>query len=213
MADLSESKEQLSRERIVATALAIVDEHGLDALSMRRLGAELGVDPMAVYYYVPNKEALLDAVVEAVMAEIDLSVDDPSAPPADRVVCAGTAYAEVLLHHANTLPVLLSRGPVTPGGLGPVDLLIGIFRDAGLSVEHAVAAMNVVAAAVRGYVGMVAPAVADPTYQPGQEELAASVDPETFPYLAEAVRIEPPDPREMLEFGLRGLATGLLHTA
>lgn len=60
-------REPLSRERIIDTALALVDANGLEALSMRRLGAELGMDPMAAYYYVPSKAALLDAVVEAVM--------------------------------------------------------------------------------------------------------------------------------------------------
>ena len=47
-------RQPLSRERIVDTALALVDAKGLAALSMRRLGAELGMDPMSVYYYVPN---------------------------------------------------------------------------------------------------------------------------------------------------------------
>ena len=74
----------LTRQRIVTAALEIVDREGLAALSMRRLGSELGVDPMAAYYHIPNKDALLDAIVEAVMAEIDLSKDELSAPPEDR---------------------------------------------------------------------------------------------------------------------------------
>ena len=80
-ADSDTEKEPLSRERIVETALALVDAEGIDALSMRRLGAELGVDPMAIYYYVPNKATLLDAIVEAVMSEIDLSCPSPEPPP------------------------------------------------------------------------------------------------------------------------------------
>ena len=71
----------LQREVIVSTALALVDREGLQALSMRRLGAALGVDPMAVYYHLPSKQALLDAIVEAVMAGIDLSVDNPQTLP------------------------------------------------------------------------------------------------------------------------------------
>ena len=81
---------------------------------MRRLGAELGVDPMAVYYHVPNKDALLDAIVEAVMAEIDLTVDDPADPAEERIVCAARAYRDAMLAHANALPIVLSRGPRTP---------------------------------------------------------------------------------------------------
>ena len=80
----------LTRERIVATALELVDREGPAALSMRRLGAELGVDPMAVYYHVPNKAALLDAIVEAVMAKIDLT-DDRSAPVEERILRAASS--------------------------------------------------------------------------------------------------------------------------
>ena len=60
-------------ERVVETALALVDRDGLDRLSMRRLGAELGVDPMAVYHYIPNKAALLDGLTEAVMNELGIA--------------------------------------------------------------------------------------------------------------------------------------------
>ena len=57
--------EPLARERIVAAAIRIIDDEGLEALSMRRLGSALGVNPMAAYYYVPNKAALYDLVLEA----------------------------------------------------------------------------------------------------------------------------------------------------
>ena len=62
----------LSRERAIAAALTIVDRDGLDGLTMRALGRELRADPMAVYHHLPNKEAILDGVVEAVLSEIPL---------------------------------------------------------------------------------------------------------------------------------------------
>jgi AcrR family transcriptional regulator len=204
-------KAPLSRERIVDTALALVDAEGLDALSMRRLGAELGMDPMAVYYYVPNKAALLDAVVEAVMAEIDLSVDDTSQPADDRFVRAALAYAEVLVRHSNALPVLLVRGPATPAALAPVEIMIGILRDGGLSVEHAVAGMNVMTSAVRGYAAIIATGMADPD-QRDAEELVALASPEEFPYLSEAAAQPEQDLQAQFEFGLWAIATGLLGT-
>ncbi len=113
---------------------------------MRRLGAELGVDPMAVYYHLPNKQALLDAIVEAVMGSIDLTVDNPAKPPEERVLAAARAYRDVLLAHVNALPILLAHGPVTPGAMRPVELLIGILRDAGLPPAEALMGMNVIAA-------------------------------------------------------------------
>ena len=73
------AKSRLTREVLTAAALHIADAEGLEALSMRRLGAELGVDPMAAYRHLPNKKALLAGVVEAVLAGADVETD-PAAP-------------------------------------------------------------------------------------------------------------------------------------
>ncbi len=200
----------LSRERIVATALAIVDTEGMGALSMRRLGSELGVDPMAVYYHVPNKGALLDAIVEAVMSEIDLNVDDPAAPAEERIVRAARAYRDAMLAHANALPIVLSRGPRTPGAMRPVELLIGILRDAGLPLTQAIAGMNAIAATVRGTIGMIQE---DSAARPTPEELQAlstQFPADEFPHLREAMMCPSDFLNEDFEFGVRSLARGLL---
>ena len=202
-------RQPLSRERIVDTAIALVDAEGLDALTMRRLGAELGMDPMAVYYYVPNKAALLDAVVEAVMAEIDLGVDDPSKPAEERLVRAAQAYAEALVRHGNALPLLLTRGPATPAALAPVELMVAILRCGGLSLEHAVAGMNVMTAAVRGYAAIIVNEMADHDHG-DVEGLVALASPEEFPHLSEAAAEPQPDPQAQFEFGLKAIAIGLL---
>jgi TetR/AcrR family tetracycline transcriptional repressor len=202
----------LTHERIVRAALQIVDRDGLPALSMRRLGAELGVDPMAAYYHVPNKEALLDAIVEAVMAGIDLAGDDPSAAPEERIVHAARAYRDVMLAHANALPIVLTRGPSTPEAMRPVELLIGILRDAGLPPTRAMAGMNAIAAAVRGTVAMVADNSAAP---PTPEELAALGErfpADEFPNLREAALCSPEFLGADFEFGIRALARGLLES-
>ena len=200
----------LSRERIVKAAMAIVDREGLKELSMRRLGHRLGVDPMAVYYHVPNKEALLDAIVEAVMGEIDLSRDDRSRSTEERVLVAARAYRDAMLAHRNALPIILSRGPRTPVALRPVELLVGIFREAGLPLWEALAAMNVVAAAVRG-----ATAVQDEEMSPEAvaaiaESMMGTLSPEEFPNLREVVRCCTPDADAEFEFGIRAMVRGLL---
>lgn len=64
--------EPLSPERIYAAALALTDEGGLEALSMRRLGVALGVDPMAIYHHVPNKQALFHGVVRSVFSALPM---------------------------------------------------------------------------------------------------------------------------------------------
>jgi len=202
-------RQPLTRERIVDTAIALVDAEGLDALTMRRLGAELGMDPMAVYYYVPNKAALLDAVVEAVMAEIDLGVDDPSAAAEERLIRASQAYAEVLVRHRNALPLLLVRGPATPAALAPVEVMVAILRSGGLPPEHAMAGMHVLTAAVRGYAAIIANEMTDPGNR-DSEALVALASPEQFPYLSEAAAQPRQDTQAAFEFGLRAIAIGLL---
>lgn len=182
------------------TALAIVDQDGMKALSMRRLGADLGVDPMAVYYHIPNKEALLDAIVEAVMSEIDLSLDDAGAPSEERILTAARVYLDVLLAHGNALPIMLSRGPSTPMAVRPVEYLIGVLSEAGLPPEQAMAGMNAIAAAVRGLAAMVAigsgePPTAGSQADPSETQLCE------HDYLWE------------FEFGVRALAKGLLLSA
>jgi TetR/AcrR family tetracycline transcriptional repressor len=205
----SVEQQPLSRERIVGTALALVDGEGLAALTMRRLGGELGVDPMAIYYHVPNKAALLDGIVEAVMSEIDLSLDDPNRPTDERLICAARAYGDVLLAHVNALPVVLTRGPRTRAALRPVEVMIGILRDGGLSIEEAVAGMNTVAASVRGYVGMMAAEMSAPEAV-DMDALREIMSAEEFPHLHEAAARPPQDPIAQYEFGLRALARGLL---
>src|SRR5918999_1643071 len=63
-------EETLTRERVVSTALSVVDEEGLEAMSMRRLAKELGVDPMAIYHHLPNKRALLSGMIEKAFSEM-----------------------------------------------------------------------------------------------------------------------------------------------
>jgi len=202
----------LSRARIVSTALALVDRCGAGALSMRRLGAELGVDPMAMYYHIPGKEALLDAIVEAVMGEIDLGLDRPGDEPVERILVAARAYRDALLAHGNALPIVLSRGPATPVAMRPVELLLGVFRDAGLPPGLALVAMNTVAAAVRGAVALGATDRCEPSAE-HREVLEAVLSAGPFPNLREALLAAPDPDRSTerdFEFGLRALARGLL---
>ncbi len=200
----------LTRERIVEAALAIVDEEGLDKLSMRRLGARLGVDPMAVYYHVPNKDALHDMLVEAVMSEMDLASDDPLAVFEDRIVNAGRAYRDAMYRHANALPIVLGRGPRTLAALRPVELLVGIYRDAGLGSSDAVSAMNVTAAMVRGAVSMYADDPGPERTRAAIRGLATMLPPDEFPNLIGAVETFPHDPDGEFEWALRTLASGLV---
>jgi AcrR family transcriptional regulator len=142
--------EPLARESIVAAAMRIIDADGLDALSMRRLGAELGVNPMAAYYHVPNKAALYDLVLEAVMAGVDTSVIDPAQPVAEQLKQAARAYRAAILAHPRAIPVLATRSLRTAAVLRPVEPMLGILDAAGLSPDDAMATVDVLAQFILG---------------------------------------------------------------
>lgn len=207
------NQDPLTRERIVRVALALVDRDGLNALSMRRLGAELGVVPMAIYYYIPNKDALLDAIVGEVIAEIDFTKDDPSASPEDRILCAAKAYRDALLSHLLAVPLVFSRQLSTGTAMKPMEFLVGILRDAGLEPIEAFAGMNAIAASVRGAVSMVVHGRHEPPGAPELAEFGERFPAEQFPNLHAAVLSAPTSFERAFEFGIRALARGLICTA
>ncbi|MDG6107871.1 TetR/AcrR family transcriptional regulator C-terminal domain-containing protein [Dactylosporangium aurantiacum] len=98
----------LSRERVLAAAVALADGHGIQALTMRRLAVDLGVEAMSLYYHLPDKETLLDGVAETVVGEIAAAV----AP-----VTGGT-WREVLRRQFLTAREVMLRHPWAPGLLG-----------------------------------------------------------------------------------------------
>ena len=144
------SSPALSRERIVRAALEIVDHEGLTRLSMRRLGSRLEVDPMAIYYHLPGKAALYDAIVEAVMGEIDLSAP-LAGSPLDQLKGMAAAYKDALLAHPNALPVVAARPVRTPGSLRPVERMLEALGNLGFSARTAIAIVDVCAHFVMGW--------------------------------------------------------------
>ncbi len=123
----------LSRDRVLAAAVALADEVGIEALSMRRLAQELGVVPMALYKHVANKEELLDGMVDALVSEIDPPVRDAGWKNAVRLRVLSARRA--LLMHPWGRQVLESRTNKTPAVLGYMDSFIGMFLAGGFSVD------------------------------------------------------------------------------
>lgn len=125
---------RVSREQILLTALRLVDQHGLDRLTMRRLGAELGVDPMAIYGYFPDKAALFDGLTEVVFAEIRLP------PPVGDWMQDFRAFTRAarttLLQHSQVVPLLGTRPPVTEPAFELVEVFTAILLEAGFSEEQ-----------------------------------------------------------------------------
>lgn len=133
----------LNRERVLRAAIALADGGGIESLSMRKLAQELGVVPMALYKHVPNKEQLLDGMVDTVVARIDL----PASGSGWKDVVRGRVLSarRELLRHRWAAQVIESRTGPTPAVLEYLDSMIGTFRDGGFSVDlthHAMHAMG-----------------------------------------------------------------------
>ena len=101
-------RHQLTRERVVAEALAVIAHDGVQALTMRRLAARLGVVPGALYHHVGNKQQLQDLVLDGVLAEIDFDLDS-SMPWAEQLKILAHRLRQVLEAHPGVAGILKTR--------------------------------------------------------------------------------------------------------
>jgi AcrR family transcriptional regulator len=189
-----------------------VDSKGLSALSMRRLGASLGVDAMAIYYYLPNKAALYDALVEAVMKEIDISQGNNDGTPLKRLKAMAYAYKDALLAHPNALPVIAARPIRTPSALRPIERMLGILLDYGLSPSMAMAVVNNCAHYILGAVQSYVPHLMNMPLHDHDALDMQDLSPEKFPNLRKVTTISGSrHPFEMeFEVGLEAFLIGSL---
>jgi AcrR family transcriptional regulator len=176
---------RLDREQVVAAALALIDEHGIEGHSMRTLGARLGVDASTLYYHVPSKAALHSMIVDAVMAGVDLSADDPSHGPAERLIGAAGEFRRVLMLHPRAVPLVAARSLRTPTQLAGVEVMLGVLYEAGFSTIEAMVAVDAIGQTVIGMTGIHAAHLeAD---QPGEQEPFADLPADRFPNLRRMV--------------------------
>src|ERR687894_3158370 len=110
-------RQPLNRRRVLEEAVRFADREGLEALTMRKLGAELGVEAMSLYNHVPNKGALLDGMVEVLLGEVEI-------PPRSkdwevRVRDGYRAFRRLAHEHPNVFPLLVQRPPETLDGSWP----------------------------------------------------------------------------------------------
>ena len=128
---------KITRERILATALDLIDRDGVESLSMRRLGGALDRDPMMLYRHAPNKAALLDGVAESVYAQLQVDSADPDWAGQLRAVARD--YRRLALSHPNVVPLLVTRPLATPlglrprGTLRPLEDILALLTGAGFS--------------------------------------------------------------------------------
>lgn len=183
----TQTRTPLSKERILGTAVALADEGGVDAVSMRKIAHALGVVPMALYKHVRNKDELLDGMVDSVVGEIDPPVAgaDWRTTVRERVLSA----RRMLLRHLWASRVIeertRARPDPTPAVMAYMDSMIGIFRAGGLSIDLTHHAMHVMGSRLLGFSQELFEDAADPDAPPAPPpppELA-----ERFPHIAELV--------------------------
>lgn len=147
----------LTRERVLAAALEMIDADGVDALSMRRLGRALGRDPMRLYRFADSKEALLDGVVESVLAQLVV----PQCENGDwesALRRLGHEFRALALAHPHVVPLLVTRPLATPlglrppGTLRPLENLLGLFANAGFDAVGSLHAYRLYMGFLHGHI-------------------------------------------------------------
>jgi AcrR family transcriptional regulator len=141
--------ERLSRERIVTTAIQLADRDGIDALSMRKLAQQLGVDPMSLYNHVHDKEDLLTGIVDGLVVQIEPTTD--GAEWTSNLRQTILSARAVLLQHPWSSRVIESRVMPTPATLRYLDTVVGILRDGGFSLDLRHHSLHVLGSRILGF--------------------------------------------------------------
>lgn len=145
----AERRETLTRQRVLEAAVELADRHGLESVSMRRLGQELGIEAMSLYTHVRSKDDLLDGMVEVVMSQVPAV--DPSGGwrPALRHAILGARG--VLLRHPWTTDVIETREAPGPAMLRQYDTVMGILRRGGFSLDLTHHAIHMLGSRLLGF--------------------------------------------------------------
>jgi len=148
-ADSAEPRAPLRRDRVLRVAIDLADRNGLEALSMRKLGQELGVDAMALYRHVRSKDDLFDGIIELIVGEIERPppTGDWKADLRAQVMAA----RQVMLRHPWARRVFEERGTGGVAAIGYIESVLAIVRDGGFSIDLAHHALHVLDSRIFGF--------------------------------------------------------------
>ena len=194
----TKARAPLSRERVLQTAVELAARDGIESLTMRKLADELGAGAMSLYHYVPNKEELLDGMVDIVFGEIELPSTDVDWKTAMRRRAISTR--EVLNRHRWAVGLMESRATPGPASFRLHDAVLGCLREGGFSIEQTIQAYSVQDAYIYGFAlqekslpfedaaggAAVAQEQVRQFAEQAREQQSAALA-EEFPYLAEVV--------------------------
>jgi AcrR family transcriptional regulator len=202
----------LTRERVIDAAVRVMDEEGLEAVSMRRVAREVGVEAMSLYHHVEDKDDLLDGICEHVMARFEFP--EPVDDWAENCRRGARAWRRILHAHPGVMRLFAERrGPTrSPDSMRPMEYALRLLRSAGLSDRDTAQAFHAFGGYIQGFVMMELGSIAggsDEEHLRAHAELVAAL-PDEFaalqavsPYFAEC------DADEQFEFGLDLLIRGL----
>ena len=144
-----EPRARLSRERVMQAAIALADEAGIDSLTMRKLGEQVGVEAMSLYNHVANKVDLLDGMIDGIFAEVRVPSGDIDWQSAMRE--RAMSMREVLARHRWAIGLMESRSAPGPATLRHHDAVIGVLRTAGFTVALAAHAYSALDSYIYGF--------------------------------------------------------------
>lgn len=152
----AKTREKLTRQRVVDAALMVLDAEGIEAVTMRRVAHDVGVEAMSLYNHVRDKEDLLDGIVEHVLLGFPTPDVDPSQDWSEYGRQVARGWRAVLNAHPHVLPLLAgSRSPVAnPDAMLPMETALRTLREAGLSDRDAVQAFHAIGGYIFGFVLM-----------------------------------------------------------
>jgi AcrR family transcriptional regulator len=141
----------LNRTRILEAALDLVDHEGLEALSMRRLGAVLGVEAMSLYHHIPSKAELLDGLVALLLRQVPLP-EVAAVSWDDALVTGFVDFRRVMLAHPAAFALVCSRPAAEPQALAVIARAFAVLSAAGFTPSDARAAWNTLLCYALGYI-------------------------------------------------------------
>jgi AcrR family transcriptional regulator len=180
---LAAARPPLTRDRVLQAAVELADRDGIDAVSMRKLGQELGVEAMALYRHVRDKDDILDGVVDRVVAEIELREPDPDWRAAMRGL--SLAARDVMLRHPWAPPVIVEQPTVGPATLRHIDAVMAILNRGGFPIELAHHALHVLGSRILGFTQDPFNDAADPRPDPQTALVQARALAAAYPNLGE----------------------------
>jgi Bacterial regulatory proteins, tetR family./Tetracyclin repressor, C-terminal all-alpha domain. len=205
----AERRAPLSRERVLRAAVALADHSGIESLTMRKLGQELGVEAMSLYNHVANKDDILDGIVDLVLSDIDVPPSGTDWKPAMRH--RAISAHEVLLAHPWAAMLVMSRYNIGPGMTRYLDATLGRLREGGFSIEGALDAWNTLDSHLYGFTLQELNLPFDVSET---QQVSASVLPQIpadeFPHVAEVItHVMQSGRAENFQFGLDLILDGL----